>query len=58
MNLIAQIPIVRRGIRVFVSEDCEYHLMMPSRGYDVIETFMGKCEAEVWVCDCWKPQLN
>lgn len=43
---------------VFVSENCEYHLMMPSRGYDVIETFMGDCEAEVWVCDCWKPQLN
>ncbi len=43
---------------VFVSEKCEYHLMMPSRGYDVIETFMRECEAEVWVCDCWKPQLN
>jgi transposase len=43
---------------VFVSENCEYHLMMPSRGYDVIETFMQDCEAEVWVCDCWKPQLN
>jgi len=43
---------------VFVSEKNEYHLMMPSRGYDVIETFMRDCEAEVWVCDCWKPQLN
>jgi transposase len=43
---------------VFVSEKGEYHLIMPSRGYDVIETFMGDCEAEVWVCDCWKPQLN
>lgn len=43
---------------VFVSEDCEYHVLMPSRGYDVIETFMRDCEAEVWVCDCWKPQLN
>jgi transposase len=43
---------------VFVSENCEYHWMMPSRGYDVIETFMRDCEAEVWVCDCWKPQLN
>lgn len=42
----------------FVSENCEYHLIMPSRGYDVIETFMRECEAEVWVCDCWKPQLN
>ena len=43
---------------VFISEKYEYHLMMPSRGYDVIEKFMGNCEAEVWVCDCWKPQLN
>lgn len=43
---------------VFVSEKSEYHLIMPSRGYDVIETFMRECEAEVWVCDCWKPQLN
>jgi len=43
---------------VFVSGNCEYHMMMPSRGYDVIETFMRECEAEVWVCDCWKSQLN
>ena len=43
---------------VFVSEQDEYHLLMPSRGYDVIETFMGECEAEVWVCDCWKAQLK
>ena len=43
---------------VFVSEKGEYHLIMPSRGYDVIEIFMRECEAEVWVCDCWKPQLN
>ena len=43
---------------VFVSQNCEYHMMMPSRGYDVIETFMRDGEADVWVCDCWKPQLN
>lgn len=43
---------------VFVSGQREYHLIMPSRGYDVVEKFMGNCEAEVWVCDCWKPQLN
>jgi transposase len=43
---------------VFLSESGEYHLIMPSRGYDVIETFMRECEAEVWVCDCWKAQLN
>lgn len=43
---------------VFVGERCEYHLIKPSRGYDVIEEFMSECEAEVWVCDCWKAQLK
>ena len=43
---------------VFVGGNCEYHLILPSRGHDVIETFMRECEAEVWVCDCWKAQLN
>lgn len=43
---------------VFVSAKGEYHLIMPSRGYDVIEKFMRDCEAKVWVCDCWKAQLN
>lgn len=43
---------------VFVSDRGEYHLIVPSRGYDVIESFMGECEAEVWVSDCWKAQLN
>lgn len=43
---------------VFVGDHCEYHMIMPSRGYDVIETFMDQAEAEVWVCDCWKAQLN
>jgi len=43
---------------VFVGENCEYHLIEPSRGYNVIEKFMRECEAEVWVCDCWKAQLN
>ncbi|MBI5351531.1 MAG: IS66 family transposase [Chloroflexi bacterium] len=43
---------------VFVGERCEYHLIEPNRGYDVVEKFMRECEAEVWVCDCWKAQLN
>ena len=43
---------------VFVGDRCEYHMIVPSRGYDVIETFMREAEAEVWVCDCWKAQLN
>jgi transposase len=43
---------------VFVGGKGEYHLIVPSRGYDVIESFMGECEADVWVCDCWKAQLH
>ena len=43
---------------VFVGDNREYHVIVPSRGYDVIENFMQTCEAEVWVCDCWKAQLN
>ena len=43
---------------VFLTEQCEYHLIVPSRGQDVIEKFMRECRAEVWVCDCWKAQLN
>lgn len=43
---------------VFVGDHCEYHTIVPSRGYDVIETFMRACQAEVWICDCWKAQLN
>ncbi len=43
---------------VFVGANCEYHLIVPSRGQEVIKTFMRECEAEVWVCDCWKAQLN
>jgi transposase len=43
---------------VFVGDHCESHVIVPSRGYDVIEKFMQECEVEVWVCDCWKAQLN
>jgi len=43
---------------VFTSEAGEYHLIRPSRGYDVIAAFMGECCAEVWQSDCWRPQLN
>jgi transposase len=43
---------------VFVGEKGEYHLIKPSRGYAVSEEFMGECAVDVWVCDCWKAQLN
>jgi transposase len=43
---------------VFVSNAGEYHLIRPSRGFDVVNAFMGDTQAEVWVSDCWKPQLR
>ncbi|MGH9877846.1 MAG: IS66 family transposase [Nitrososphaerales archaeon] len=43
---------------VFIGDNREYHMIVPSRGYEVIEKFMRACQAEVWVCDCWKAQLN
>ena len=43
---------------VFIGGDAEYHIICPSRGQVVIETFMGDRRAEVWRSDCWKPQLN
>ena len=43
---------------VFVSDAGVYHLIRPSRGQDVIDDFMGERCAEVWLSDCWKPQLN
>ena len=43
---------------VFVSLAGEYHLIRQSRGQDVIDAFMGQTVAEVWLSDCWKPQLN
>lgn len=43
---------------VFVSLAGEYHLIRQSRGQDVIDEFMGHSVAEVWLSDCWKPQLK
>ena len=43
---------------VFLSPLGEYHLIVPSRGQDVIDAFMREARAEVWNSDCWKPQLN
>jgi transposase len=43
---------------VFIGQGGEYHLIRRSRGQDVIDAFMGEYWAEVWVSDCWKPQLN
>jgi transposase len=43
---------------VFQSPAGEYHLIVPSRGQNVIDAFMRDARAEVWNSDCWKPQLN
>ena len=43
---------------VFTNLVEEYHVIVPSRGQDVIDVFMGNHRAEVWKSDCWKPQLN
>ena len=43
---------------VFVSQAGIYHRIRASRGQDVIDDFMGERRAEVWLSDCWKPQLN
>lgn len=43
---------------VFQSPVGEYHLIVPSRGQNVIDAFMRDARAQVWNSDCWKPQLN
>jgi len=43
---------------VFIGNGGEYHVIQRSRGQDVVEAFMGEGRAEVWLSDCWKPQLN
>ena len=43
---------------VFLGNGGEYHLIRRSRGQDVIDEFMGEDRAEVWLSDCWGPQLK
>ncbi len=43
---------------VFTNLAEEYHVIVPSRGQDVIDAFMGDRRVEVWKSDCWKPQLK
>ncbi len=43
---------------VFIGSGGEYHLIQDSRGQDVVAAFMAECRAEVWVSDCWGPQLK
>jgi transposase len=43
---------------VFLNETAEYHCICPSRGQAVIDAFMQDAQVEVWLSDCWKPQLK
>jgi transposase len=43
---------------VFRTEEACYHIIVPSRGSQVIETVMDDAEPEVWVSDLWSAQLK
>ena len=43
---------------VFVGRDAIYHIIVPRRATSVIHSVMGDAQVEVWVSDCWKPQLH
>src|ERR1700687_5361874 len=42
----------------FVTSAVIYHVIHPKRSRLVIEQVMESARAEVWVSDCWKPQLQ
>lgn len=42
---------------VFVTSNAVLHVIAKSRSRKVIREVMGDTQAEVWVSDCWKPQL-
>ncbi len=42
---------------VFVTPSTIYHRIRPSRGLAVIQEVMELAQAQVWISDCWKPQL-
>jgi transposase len=43
---------------VFVTPTVIYHLIHPKRTLPVIQQVMGHARAQIWVSDCWKPQLQ
>jgi transposase len=43
---------------VFVTAEVIYHVIHPKRTLPVIQQVMGTARAEVWLSDCWKPQLQ
>ena len=42
---------------VFQTPDASYHVIVPSRGGEVIDAFMAGVEPEVWGSDLWAPQI-
>lgn len=42
---------------VFQTPEASYHVIVPSRGGEVIDAFLGDVEPAVWGSDLWAPQL-
>jgi len=42
---------------VFQTADASYHVIVPSRGGEVIDAFLAGAEPEVWGSDLWAPQI-
>ena len=42
---------------VFPTPEASYHVIVPSRGGEVIDAFLAGVEPEVWGSDLWAPQL-
>jgi len=42
---------------VFQTPTASYHVIQPSRGADVVRTFLGEAQPEVWGSDCYSGQL-
>ena len=42
---------------VFQTPEASYHVIVPSRGGEVIDTFLAGIEPEVWGSDLWAPQI-
>src|SRR4051794_16888270 len=42
---------------VFQTPEASYHVIAPSRGGEVIDTFLAGAEPEVWGSDLWAPQI-
>jgi transposase len=43
---------------VFQTPEASYHVIVPSRGGEVIDEFLAGAEPEVWGSDLWAPQVG